>query len=41
MDTLEEGLVMTPVGGWSVGASESWTKLASEGTPAEFKMKSM
>jgi hypothetical protein len=39
--TLLAGLVITPVGGWSFGALESWTNCAREGTPEAFKMKSM
>jgi hypothetical protein len=34
----EAGLTIVPVGGWSVGASETWTKLATEGTPALFRI---
>ena len=40
MVTLVEGLVMVPVGGMSEGVRVSSTNLATEGTPAEFKIKS-
>jgi hypothetical protein len=40
-DTSVAGLVMVPVGGISVGAVESCTKLPTDGTPELFRIKSM
>jgi len=41
MVTSLAGLVIVPVGGLSPGAGVSWTNCATEGTPEEFRMKSM
>jgi hypothetical protein len=41
MVTSVAGLVIVPVGGLSAGAGVSWTNRATEGTPEEFRMKSM
>ena len=42
MTMLDDGLAMVAVGAWFAGVPEdSWTKRATDGTPAEFRMKSM
>ena len=41
MFTSVAGLVIAPVGGLSADAGVSWTNCATEGTPEEFRMKSM
>jgi hypothetical protein len=38
--TLFAGLVIVPVGGWSLGSNESCTNCATDGTPEELIRKS-